>query len=63
MSYRGVNEVRDGMRIDWDTPIEPDDGLVVRAGHRPSNRGRALSRNSRLWEVAAWNAWRRIIPM
>ena len=31
MSYREVSEVRDGMRIDWDMPIELDDGLVVRA--------------------------------
>jgi predicted acyl esterase len=25
------SEIRDGMRIDWDTPIEMDDGLVLRA--------------------------------
>ncbi len=25
------SEVRDGMRIDWDAPIEADDGLVLRA--------------------------------
>ncbi len=31
MSYREVSEIRDGMRIDWDMPIELDDGLVVRA--------------------------------
>ena len=31
MSYREVSEVRDGMRIDWDVPIEMDDGLVLRA--------------------------------
>jgi putative CocE/NonD family hydrolase len=31
MSYRGVSEVRDSMQIDWDMPIELDDGLVVRA--------------------------------
>ncbi len=26
-----LSEVRDGMRIDWDVPIEMDDGLVLRA--------------------------------
>ena len=25
------SEVRDGMRIDWDVPIEMDDGNVLRA--------------------------------
>jgi uncharacterized protein len=25
------SEVRDGMRIEWDVPIEMDDGLVLRA--------------------------------
>ena len=30
MSYREVSEVRDGMRIDWDMPIEMDDGLELR---------------------------------
>src|SRR5436309_13731646 len=25
------SEIRDGMRIDWDVPIELDDGLVLRA--------------------------------
>lgn len=25
------SEVRDGMRIDWDVPIEMDDGIVLRA--------------------------------
>src|SRR5919201_847205 len=25
------SEIRDGMRIDWDVPIEMDDGLVLRA--------------------------------
>src|ERR1700738_1701740 len=24
-------EIRDGMRIDWDAPIEMDDGLLLRA--------------------------------
>src|SRR4051794_7333215 len=41
MSYREVSEVRDGMRIDWDMPIEMDDGLVVRADiFRPVKKGR-----------------------
>jgi uncharacterized protein len=25
------SELRDGMRVEWDVPIEPDDGLVLRA--------------------------------
>ncbi|MBT3400973.1 MAG: CocE/NonD family hydrolase, partial [Rhodospirillaceae bacterium] len=34
-------EVRDGMRIDWDVPIEMDDGNVLRADiFRPNKRGR-----------------------
>ena len=34
-------EVRDGMRIDWDVPIEMDDGLVLRADvFRPVATGR-----------------------
>ncbi len=24
------NEIRDGMRIDWDAPVEMDDGVVMR---------------------------------
>ena len=32
------SEVRDGMRIDWDVPIEMDDGLVLRADiYRPDD--------------------------
>src|SRR4030081_1624478 len=35
------SEVRDGMRIDWDVPIEMDDGLVLRADvFRPVKEGR-----------------------
>ena len=35
------NEVRDGMQIDWDVPIEVDDGLVLRADvYRPVGDGR-----------------------
>jgi predicted acyl esterase len=35
------SEVRDGMRIDWDVPIEMDDGLVLRADiFRPLEDGR-----------------------
>ena len=34
-------EVRDGMRVTWDTPITMDDGLVVRADiFRPLAPGR-----------------------
>ena len=34
------SEVRDGMRIDWDVPIEMDDGLVLRADvFRPVEEG------------------------
>ena len=30
------SEVRDGMQIDWDLPIEMDDGVVLRADlYRP----------------------------
>ena len=33
---RQQSEIRDGMRIDWDVPIEMDDGLVLRADvYRP----------------------------
>jgi uncharacterized protein len=36
MSYREKSEIRDGMRIDWDVPIEMEDGLVLRADvYRP----------------------------
>ncbi|MGB6538943.1 MAG: CocE/NonD family hydrolase [Xanthobacteraceae bacterium] len=35
------SEVRDGMRIDWDAPIEMDDGVVLRTDiFRPPNDGR-----------------------
>ena len=41
MSYREVSEVRNGMRIDWDMPIEMDDGLVLRADiYRPIKSGK-----------------------
>ncbi|MEE8285587.1 MAG: CocE/NonD family hydrolase, partial [Gammaproteobacteria bacterium] len=36
-----TNELRDGMRIDWDVPIATDDGLVLRADiYRPVEDGR-----------------------
>jgi predicted acyl esterase len=39
MSHK--SEVRDGMRIDWDVPIEMDDGIVLRADvYRPMEDGR-----------------------
>jgi predicted acyl esterase len=35
------SEIRDGMRIDWNVPIEMDDGLVLRADvFRPIKEGR-----------------------
>ena len=35
------NEIRDGMRIDWDAPIPMDDGIVLRADvFRPAGTGR-----------------------
>ncbi|MFH1008519.1 MAG: CocE/NonD family hydrolase, partial [Candidatus Latescibacterota bacterium] len=35
------SEIRDGMRIDWDVPIEMDDGLLLRADvFRPVKEGR-----------------------
>ena len=38
---REVTEIRDGMAIDWDIPIEMDDGLVLRADvYRPTTPGR-----------------------
>ena len=34
-------EIRDGMRIDWDIPIEMDDGIVLRADvFRPTGEGK-----------------------
>ena len=39
------SEIRDGMRIDWDVPIEMDDGLVLRADvFRPPEDGRNSTR-------------------
>ena len=35
------SEVRDGMRIDWDAPIEMDDGVVLRCDvYRPIEEGK-----------------------
>ena len=40
-THQHRSEVRDGMRIDWDIPIEMDDGLVLRADvFRPVKEGR-----------------------
>ena len=40
MSTTHTSEVRDGMRIDWDVPIEMDDGLLLRADvYRPIEGG------------------------
>ncbi|HET9902691.1 MAG TPA: CocE/NonD family hydrolase [Xanthobacteraceae bacterium] len=41
MAIEQKSEVRDGMRIDWDVPIEMDDGLILRADvFRPIPEGR-----------------------
>lgn len=41
MSYREVSEIRDGMLIEWDMPVEMDDGIVLRCDvFRPPKRGR-----------------------
>ena len=41
MSYREVSEIRDGMRIDWDMPIEMEDGVVLRCDvYRPVKQGK-----------------------
>ena len=35
------SEIRDGMRIDWDAPIEMDDGVILRADvFRPVAEGK-----------------------
>ncbi|HEY7997488.1 MAG TPA: CocE/NonD family hydrolase [Pseudolabrys sp.] len=35
------NEIRDGMQIDWDVPIEMDDGIMLRADvYRPAGQGK-----------------------
>ena len=40
-THQHRSEMRDGMRIDWDVPIEMDDGLVLRADvFRPVKDGR-----------------------
>jgi predicted acyl esterase len=37
------SEVRDGMRIEWDMPVETDDGTVLRADvFRPVDDGRPV---------------------
>ena len=34
------SELKDGMQIDWDTPIKVDDGLILRADvFRPPGEG------------------------
>jgi predicted acyl esterase len=41
MDYREKSEIRDGMRIEWDMPIEMDDGVVLRCDiFRPVKHGR-----------------------
>ena len=43
MDYREKSDIRDGMRIDWDMPIEMDDGLVLRAAVMRSTLSLATS--------------------
>ena len=43
MSYREVSEVRDGMRIDWDMPIEMDDGARAALRRFPADQEGPLS--------------------
>src|SRR5690242_2819509 len=41
MDYREKSDIRDGMRIDWDMPIEMDDGLKLRCDiYRPIADGK-----------------------
>jgi predicted acyl esterase len=41
VNFREVTETRDDMCIDWDVPIEMDDGIVLRADvYRPTDGGR-----------------------
>jgi uncharacterized protein len=41
MERAGTTVIRDGMKIDWDVPIEMDDGLVLRADvYRPIEDGK-----------------------
>lgn len=41
MNFREVTETRDGMCVDWDVPIEMDDGVVLRADvYRPVAAGK-----------------------
>src|SRR3546814_19206748 len=36
------SEIRDGLRVDWDVPIEMDDGVVLRADvFRPRRAGKS----------------------
>src|SRR5579862_5180271 len=40
-THRQRSETRDGMRIDWDVPIEMDDGVVLKADvFRPTKPGK-----------------------
>ncbi len=41
MDTREKSEIRDGMRIEWDMPIQMDDGVVLRCDiFRPVKHGR-----------------------
>ncbi len=40
MPVTHTSEIRDGMRVEWDVPIEMDDGLLLRADvFRPTDDG------------------------
>ena len=67
------SEVADGMQIDWDVPIEMDDGIVLRAdvfrplvagrypvilSYGPYGKGLAFQDG---WKKA-WTVWSRCIP-
>lgn len=52
------SEFRDGMLIDWDVPIEMDDGIVLRCdAYRPTEAGKypVLSRHGCR---SRWFVWR-----
>ena len=41
MEYQQKTEIRDGMHINWDVPIQMDDGLTLRADiYRPIKEGK-----------------------
>ena len=72
MSYREISEIRDGMRIDWDVPIEMDDGIVLRCRRVPAGQGGYAIRSSSamvptarvlLFEDGYKTAWDRMVKI